>query len=294
MLPIFTSPLALYGLLALPALAVIYLLRNRYRRQVVSSLLLWLDPHQPREGGPRLDRLQTLLLFLLELLLLSLLALAAAGPFLPAPQAQRPLVVVLDDSYSMLAGEPDSPRASALAALDQELRRSGRPSIRFVLAGDRPVLLGPPVRSTREALRQLDRWRCLSPGAALDEALTLAAEVGGEAAALLVLTDHPPAKPLDSGRVLWRAFGRPRPNVAIVSAARSSRDGAERCVIAVENLDDAEKSTTLIVESGEPATVIVRRELRLKPGVPEAVVFPLKEGTGALHAQIDGDALVID
>src|SRR5436309_3147910 len=117
MLPIFTSPLALYGLLALPALAAIYLLRHRYRRQVVSSLLLWRDPHQPREGGPRLDRLQTLLLFFLELLLLALLALAAATPFLPAPQAGRPLVVILDDSFSMLAGEPESPRAAALAAL---------------------------------------------------------------------------------------------------------------------------------------------------------------------------------
>src|SRR5205823_47809 len=139
-------------------------------------------------------RLQTLLLFLLELLLLALLALAAAGPFLPAPQAGRPLVVVLDDSYSMLAGDPDSPRAAALLALDKELRRSSRPAVRFVLAGDRPVLLGPPVRSTAEALRQLGRWRCQSPGAALDAALTLAAEVGGEAAALLVLTDHAPGK----------------------------------------------------------------------------------------------------
>src|SRR5436190_23235041 len=126
MLPVFTHPLALLGLLALPALTAIYLLRNRYRKQVVSSLLLWLEPNMPKEGGPRLDRLQTPLLFFLELLLLALLALAAAGPHLPAPQGGRPLVVVLDDSFSMLAGEPNSPRAAALADLEKELRRTGR------------------------------------------------------------------------------------------------------------------------------------------------------------------------
>ena len=106
-MPVFTTPLALYGLLALPALAAIYLLRNRYRPQTVSSLLLWLDPHEQREGGPRIDRLQTPLLFLIELLILALLALAAARPYVPISGGGRPLVVVLDDSFSMLAGEPD-------------------------------------------------------------------------------------------------------------------------------------------------------------------------------------------
>ena len=33
MVPVFTYPLALLGLLALPALTAIYLLRNRYRKQ---------------------------------------------------------------------------------------------------------------------------------------------------------------------------------------------------------------------------------------------------------------------
>src|SRR5881628_532092 len=99
-MPYFTLPLALCGLLDLPALTAIYLLRNRFRRQPVSSLMLWLDPREAREGGTRVRRPHAPLLFLLELLAILLLVLAAVDPQVRADQAARPLIVVLDDSFS--------------------------------------------------------------------------------------------------------------------------------------------------------------------------------------------------
>ena len=40
-MPAFTYPLAWIAALTLPALVAIYFLRHRFRRQQVSSLLLW-------------------------------------------------------------------------------------------------------------------------------------------------------------------------------------------------------------------------------------------------------------
>src|SRR5271170_7449537 len=123
MLPLLTYPLALVGLVAVPTLIGIYLLRNRFRRQEVSSLMLWVDARAARDGGTRLRRLQTPLLFLLELLALLLLVFSASDPQMRLTQGTRPLVVVLDDSFSMLAGGEKSPRDLSLKALDEELRR---------------------------------------------------------------------------------------------------------------------------------------------------------------------------
>src|SRR5438105_4098304 len=117
MLPVLTTPLALFGLLALPALAAIYLLHNRSRPRPVSSLLLWTDARVAPEGGRRVDPPRPPLAFWLELLALLLLVLAAAGPQVPANPGARPLVVVLDDSFSMLAGGADSSRKRAADAL---------------------------------------------------------------------------------------------------------------------------------------------------------------------------------
>ena len=65
-MPVFTFPLAFIALLAVPALVAIYWLRNQSRERHVSSLLLWLDERQMWEGGRRIQRLQTPLLFFLE------------------------------------------------------------------------------------------------------------------------------------------------------------------------------------------------------------------------------------
>jgi hypothetical protein len=293
-MPYLSYPLALYGLLALPALAAIYLLRNRYRRQPVSSLMLWLDPREARTGGPRIDRLQTPLLFFLELLLLLLLILAASGPHLPLAQGGRPLVVILDDSFSMQAGEPDSPRAAALKDLEQELKRGGRSRFRFVLAGEKPTLLGESTESHVEAMRLLEGWRCQASRSSLQAAIALAGEVGGELAALLVITDHRPEQAIEKGRLQWRAFGKPRDNLAIVTAARTFRDGADRLLLEVANLSETERSTTLVVESVEPASVLHQKKVTIDRDMIHRVILQLKDDTGIIRVRIDDDALMID
>jgi hypothetical protein len=294
MAPVLLYPLALFGLLGVPALLAIYLLRNRYRRVPVSSLMLWVDVRQSREGGTRVRRLQTPLLLFLEMAAVALLALAAAGPHVRTSEAALPLVVVLDDSFSMLAGAPDSARGRAAKALEEELRRRPPYSVRFVLAGERPQALGEAVRTAPEALAQLDGWACRAPAARLEAAAALAAEVGGEWARVLVLTDHAPESPPGKGRLRWWAFGRLLPNLAFVNAARSAADGGERCLFEVANLSDDRQSATLVVEAGEPPIEVTRSALDLAPGAVHREVLRLKEGTGAVRAHIDEDALTID
>jgi hypothetical protein len=297
MIPVFTYPLALAGLAAIPALVAIYIFHRRFRRVPVSSLMLWLDPKPPREGGSRIERLQTPLLFFLELAALILLVLAAADPQIQTAQGTRPLVVVLDDSFSMRAGGEESAQKLARKALEQELRRNPRYSVRLLLAGDHPQALGEPARTTTEALAQLDGWRCRAPTASLDEAIGLAGELGGDLAQVLVLTDHPPEDAPGEGRLQWWAFGKQRPNLAFVTAARTGRDGAERVLLEIANLSEGPQGTTLAIEAvaGDQQVVELQRSrIELGPGETHRVILQLKEGTPALRARLDPDALDYD
>src|SRR5215469_15762597 len=248
MLPLFTTPLAFWSLLALPVLVGIYWLRTRHRRYPVSSLMLWLDPRESQQGGTRIDRLRTPLLFFLELLALTLLVFSAADPHLPLRQSVRPLIVVLDDSFSMQAGGEQSPRSQAVAALAEELKRHSRPSVRFLLAGDSTQALGETAHTTPEALDRLRDWHCRASSARLEETLSFASELGGELPLLLVLTDHAPPNELSTGRVQWWAFGQPRANVAIVNAVRTPHEGRERCLLEIANYAEESSETVLVVE----------------------------------------------
>jgi hypothetical protein len=294
MLPLFTNPLAFYGLLALPVLVGIYWLRTRHRRYPVSSLMLWLDPRESQQGGTRIDRLRTPLLFFLELLALTLLVLAAADPQLPLRQSVRPLIVVLDDSFSMQAGGEQSPRNQAVAALAEELKRHPRHSVRFLLAGDRTQALGETAHTTPEALDRLRDWHCRAASSQIEETLSFAAELGGELPLLLVLTDRAPPDHLHKGRVQWWAFGQPRPNIAFVNAVRTPHEGGERCLLEIVNYAEEPRETTLIVETGEPPVELQRSALRFDPRQTRRVVLSLRERTPLLRARLDEDDLAID
>ncbi len=305
MFPILTTPLALIGLATLPALIAIYILRNRSRIQPVSSLLLWVSPRINPDGGTRIEKFRPSMLFWLEFLALLLLVLAAAAPFVPTSSGVRPLIVVLDDSYSMLAGAPDSPRKRAAEALLDELRQRPRGSVRLILAGDRAQLLGDGAQRASEVEAMLENWTCEAPTARIDLALALAYELGGELATIIVLSDHGPAQTStsDQSRVRWWAFGTPRPNWAFVNASRSAGPRGDRLLLEIANLADQARSTTLRIEASSPGSPkspsreLQRSELHLDPRETHRLVLELPEGPNApsiVRATIDDDDLPFD
>ena len=306
MIPTFTLPLGFLSLLAIPALLAIYLLRTRSRRYPVSSLMLWMNQQQARQGGLRVERLQTPLLFFLELLTIILLALAVATPIIRTAQGAIPLMVVLDDSFSMLAGADETPRSRAIAALEKQLAPQGfnplsnrRYAVRYVLAGTEPQVLNEAARTVDEAIDQLEAWKCLSPSADLEAAISLSAELGGQKALILVLTDEPPPQILAADRMQWWAFGIPHSNRAFVNATRTATDSGERCLLEITNLSPQAGSTELIVEVDDAASqssfsLLRRSTLEIGPRATRRIFLNLPPETPLLRAQIGDDVLAID
>src|SRR5215510_9906465 len=295
-MPVFTFSFAFIALLAAPALVAIYLLRNKSRDRRVSSLLLWLDERQIWEGGRHIHRLQTPLLFFLELLAILLLVTAAAGPMMRAGASGRPLVVVLDDSFSMLAGAgrddaAGGARDRAVRAIESELKNDRYEPVYFVLAGESPQLLGEAANNVDQAVKLLQNWRCGAPVADIEDAITFAFELGGPRARVLVVTDHAPQQDLSDSRLQWWSFGSSQPNFAFVNAARTLRDDEDRALLEIANLSSAPGSTTLSFESGEPNNP---QSHSLGAGETRRILLTLKPGAPALRARLSDDALPVD
>jgi hypothetical protein len=289
------APWALLGLLALPALLALYLLRRRGREVTVPALFLWRALAAPAAGA-RLAPRRLPLPFWLELAALALLALAAAGPWQLA-RGSRPLLVVLDPSYSLQAGGDASPRARAQDALLALL--ASAPDLRptLLLASDPPALLGEGL-GLPEARRALAGWTVEAPAASLDAALRWAAE--RRAPRVLVLTDGPPPAELPPA-VTWWAFGQPRANLAIVSATRASLPStsaaaavpggeSEGVVLEVANLGADPAAARLTLRAGGGS----RSERRtLAAGESWRVRLPAPRAT-TVEAQLAPDDLAVD
>jgi len=290
----FSSPLMLSAFSAVPALIAIYLLRNRFRTQVVSSLILWIDQRRARQGGLQISRIQTPLLFLIELLIIIMLVLAAAGPLIRAGSETRVFVIVLDDSFSMLAGNKTTARQRAEEAVLRLLKESGRFNARFIIAGKQAQLLGTSARTVSQAAELLGQWRCLSGTADLSQAVALAAELAGQTARILVVTDHKGEVDLEQGRLEWWSFGKQLSNIAFVNASRTITDNKERCLLTVANLSDKSARTTLTILSLDESQKLLEKSLELGAGGEARVFFEPQAGMGALRAVLEDDALDID
>src|SRR5262249_49422542 len=140
-----------------PALLVAYLVRERPRRVVVSSVLAFRALRARRGqrvgGWPRPDWM-----FFVELLILSLAVLAMAGPYIA--RAGNPIAVVLDDSATMqAAAQAGRTRFDiARAAVADALTRDGPGEVNVYLTSPEPHRLGPSFAAPSEAaaaLRQL-------------------------------------------------------------------------------------------------------------------------------------------
>jgi hypothetical protein len=243
----FVTPLALLGLLFIPAVVAMYLLKLRRDRAVVPSTLLWDRLVADVEANAPWQRLRRSLLLLLQLLLVIALALLAARPFVERPAGlARDLVVVIDASASMAATDvvPDRISVARQAAIDalRDLPAGGKVSVIAAGRTARVVANGTTdLGRVRQAIESIEAGEAAGH---LDDALRLASALAARSgdAEILIATDAALATAATATtgapiRVLH--VGRERKNQAIVAlSVRPAPSGVTRSVFtSVANLD---------------------------------------------------------
>jgi hypothetical protein len=307
----FLSPLALLGLLFVPVVLAMYLLKLRRDRQVVPSTLLWQKLLTDVEANAPWQRLRKSLLLLLQLLLVLLLAILAARPFLERPAGLAgDVVIVIDTSASMGATDiPPDRLTEAKARVLEKLRDLPANGTVSVIAA------GSTARVVVSGTTDLGRVRAaidgitVSPstgdlGDSLNLANALAARAGD--AEILVATDAAlaikPTNRLDH-KVSVLQVGRDRKNQAIVAlAVRSAPSGVTRSVfVSIANLDIEPAQRKLEVYADD--ILIDANELTRLPAQTrtEVVIDEVPRDASVIEVRLTGgaegtnpDALALD
>ncbi len=293
----FATPLALLGLLFIPAVIAMYLLKLRRDEAVVPSTLLWSRLVADVEANAPWQKLRRSLLLLLQLLLVVILAMLAARPFIERPAGlARDLVLVVDTSASMGATDvvPDRITVAKQAAIDalRELPTGGKVS---VIAADRSARIVVNESTDLGRVRDAIAGITASPtrgdlGDALELASKLAARSGD--AQVLVATDaalatDPTVRVAAPVKVL--PVGRDRKNQAIVAlAVRTAPSAVTRSVfISVANLDL--ELVPRRVELWGDGGLLEVRDILLEPQArAEIVIDDVPRDVGAVEVRLTG------
>jgi Ca-activated chloride channel family protein len=244
-----TTPLALLGLLFVPAVVAMYLLKLRREETIVPSTLLWQRLVADLEANAPWQRLRRSLLLLLQLLLVVILVLLAARPFIERPAGlARDIVLVIDTSASMGATDVSpnrqaAARDAALAAL-RDLPTGGKVSV--IEAGRTARIVTSGTADLGRVRQAVDGIRPTTEPGDLTDALELASQLAAQAGdgEVLVVTDAAlasiPTTAVDARvRVIRVGDERGRRNQAIVAlAVRTAPSSLAKSVfISVANLD---------------------------------------------------------
>ena len=152
----FLTPLAFLGFLLFIPVILLYLLKQRRRRIVVSTLMFWDEILRDEHSVASITKLRKILSLLLQLLVLSLLILALAQPILAKDTlGARRVVILLDTSASMLTSESSQSRFALAQA-------NARDVITGMASGDTAMLVSVgahpetvmPFTSSRRTLRE--------------------------------------------------------------------------------------------------------------------------------------------
>jgi Ca-activated chloride channel homolog len=188
----FLSPLALlFGLLAIPIVAL-YLLRLRRRERRVSSVFLWRQVLHDLEANAPWQKLRPNLLLFLQLLALATLVFSLARPVIfRDSEVQGDLILILDTSASMQAEDVAPTRFGAAQQKAMELvdKLPAGQVGSVILMGDTPEALVAQSADREQLRRAISDALPGTGGANLDAALSLAAslvQAGGQSEAVVL------------------------------------------------------------------------------------------------------------
>jgi len=292
---IFTAPLGLLALLAIPAIIGIHLFRRRFRPRRVAGLFLWNSVRQIPEGGGKVTTLPITTSLILECLAALALALIIAGARIRPAGNSDHLVVLLDDSASMAAVDEggESSRDRAVRRILAEMERLGSAGrVTLVRSGERPAVLLGPASLALEARAALEKWRPQATHHSIGPGLRFARELAGNTGRLMIVSDVPPKLRglADTEGMLWVATGKPLANIGITGALRtlSPEQGQSTVSLTLVNASDspAHRSIRVIAADKE----LLSREVDLPVGT-SSLNLPLPTGIPAVRVSLSDDAL---
>jgi hypothetical protein len=290
----FLYPGALVFFALVPLLLIAYLVRERPRSVIVSSILGYralrgLRAERPW-GWPRLDWL-----FLIELLILSLVVLAMAQPYVI--HHHTPVAVVLDNSAAMQAGTPPGARfEAARTALERAIPNQSDVTVTLYVTAPQPRQIADAL-SPGQARSAIGKTKLVDAAQSTVSVARMLRDIvaGRRFTQCFFATANPVSQPLPVGLHVFKA-GDPLPNYAIGSFAVGGAQfgsGALRARLTIGNFSP--QPQTLEVAISAEGKTLTRAQARLEPQEITGVEFPTLAPADVYRADLrPADAFALD
>lgn len=186
------NPAGLWGLLGIPVLILIYIIKPKFQEKLVTSTFIWkLSRKYKKKSLPW--QINNILLFLIQLLTIGMLSLIMARPVIATEDGAVEKIVILDASASMRVEQKDGSRfelaKEQIFKLADDMESYGKMTV--ILAGQESRILLERSDSEQNIKAVVEAAECTYGEANLNEAFLLTEQVlkQNPAASVYLYTD---------------------------------------------------------------------------------------------------------
>ena len=299
----FLAPLALALGILLPVIVAFYLLKLRRTEHEISSTYLWRKMIRDVEANAPWQKLKPNLLLLLQLLFLAVLILAVARPFTLGQDAVgQNLILIIDSSASMSAGDVRPTRLEAAKNRAAQIvdEAPGDRRVTVIEAGSAARLRVSATSDVRLAHQAIEQIQAGMGGSQLGLALELASAIASRQpdTDIFVLSDGRgtlPERLIIHGRLHYVQMGLSGENQAVSQFnLEYQAGGGLQAFIQAANYGSQPAQRRLdVLADGRVVSVY---DLEIPAGATQSVVAADLPGTaGTIEARLEGsDPLALD
>lgn len=264
-------PLGLLALIGIPVIILIYILRNKYNEQTVTSTYIWKLSDKFLKRRNPLSGLTGLISLILQLLMVAVIAFAIARPVFVLPNAAYNYCFVLDASSSMQMDDGKQTRfETAKDEIEKVIKDSKNgSSYTLVCVADESIVEFENVTKKDVALDLLEDVQARDTASKTADVLKTAQRVFDENSSALIylVTDKAYA---EYENVEMIAIGSEQENYAIVDSTYSHAGGKLKASAKVISYTSkADVYVSLVVDGKQ----VAQTPVSVEKGVPTPVEF---------------------
>ena len=172
----FSYPIAFLILIFIPVLIILYILKNKFTEQTVSSTYLWTLSERFLKRRRPISRIYGILSLILQCLLVAVIALAVAHPQIKLPNQARDYCFIIDSSGSMQIKNGAETRYNLAKAEIKKIIDSSTLGSTYTLisCAEEPTVIYDTITSKDSAISQLDALTITSLDSRCVDAMPLA------------------------------------------------------------------------------------------------------------------------
>lgn len=275
----FTSLWPLFLLISIPLLILLYILKRKYKEEVISSTLLWGEVYKNVSASTPWEKFRKNIMLLLQILIVLFIIFALMNPHLNfGGKSYKNLIIVIDNTASMGISYGESNRLERGKNLAKEIiEKSGVETNTYLVAYDgEETLLRNGGYDKEEIIQAIDSIKTTYKSGEIEESFNYLRSIGqgiGEEYEVILITDKEVDLQDFKGKVV--SLGNSGLNGAIENMSHKIlEDGTYRVIANVTNKGSENYEADFsIYEEGK---IIAVEGVSLEPLETKTLTFDLK------------------